>query len=179
LIADFIGSNEFAGKGLFVAQAYVGLLGRDADSSGFRGWLNWLENGGGTELGIVTAFINSSEFQNNFGANLTDTQFVTLMYQNVLLRQPDSGGLNAWVSYLTSGGTRPQVALGFLQSPEFAQLKSSENRVTISLLYFDMLRRQPDSGGFTAWIAALNSGTALTDIINAFLNSQEYASRFQ
>ena len=178
LIADFMGSAEFAGKGLFVAQAYVGLLGRDADYNGFRGWLSWLENGG-SQIGLVDAFLNSGEFQNNFGSNLTDTQFVTLMYQNVLLRQPDSGGLNGWLSYLASGGTRGQVALSFLQSAEFAQLKSSQNRVTISLLYFDMLRRQPDPGGFTGWVTALNSGTAVTDIITSFLNSQEYSSRFQ
>jgi hypothetical protein len=179
MIADFMSSTEFSGKGLFVAQAYVGLLGRDADYNGFKAWLNWLENGSGTELGLVSAFLNSSEFQNNFGANLTDTQFVTLMYQNVLLRQPDSGGVSAWVSYLASGGTRPQVALGFLQSAEFLGLTSTQNRVTVSLLYFDMLRRQPDSGGFNGWVAALNSGTSLVDVISGFLNSGEYSARFQ
>ena len=178
LIADFMGSDEFKGKGLFVAQAYVGLLGRDADYNGFRGWLNWLENGG-SQIGLVDTFLNSGEFKTTFGASLTDTQFVTLMYQKILLRQPDSGGLNGWVSYLASGGTRDQVALSFLQSAEFAGLMSTQNRVTISLLYFDMLRRQPDLGGFNGWVAALNSGTSLADIITGFLNSQEYSSRFQ
>ena len=177
LIASFMSSQEFASKGLFVARSYF-ILARDADYNGFRAWLNWLENGG-SEVGLVNAFINSGEFQNDFGANLTDTQFITLMYQNILLRQPDSGGINAWASYLASGGTRAQVALGFLQSAEFSQLKSTQDRVAISVLYFDMLRRQPDSGGFNAWLAALNSGTSLTDVISAFLNSKEYSSRFQ
>ena len=179
LITDLMGSDEFAGKGKFVAQTYIGLLGRDADYDGFRNWLSWLENGG-TQLGIVDAFLNSAEFQNTFGSNLTDTQFVTIMYQDILLRQPDSGGLNAWVGQLSSEAmTRDQVALGFLQSAEFAGLTSTQNRVTVSLLYFDMLRRQPDSGGSNAWLSALNSGTALTAVINSFLNSQEYATRFQ
>jgi PKD repeat protein len=177
LIADFMGSQEFAAKGLFVAQAYLGLLSRDADYKGFRGWLGWLE-GGGTQLGLVNAFISSAEFQTNFGTNLSDAQFVTVMYQNVLLRQPDSGGLNAWVSYLASGGTRAQLARGFLQSAEFAQLRTSQNRVSISLLYFDMLRRPPDSSDFNGWVSALNSGTALNDEIAAFLNSAAYAARF-
>src|SRR5206468_12810832 len=111
-----------------------------------------------------------------YGASLSDSQFVTRMYENILLRQPDSGGLSAWVGQLSSGTmTRAQVALGFLQSAEFAGLASTQNRVSISLLYFDMMRRQPDTGGFTGWLAALNSGATLRDVITAFLNSSEYA----
>ena len=178
MIADIMGSQEFAGKGRFVAQAYIGIMARDADYNGFRGWLGWLENGG-TELGLVDAFINSGEFQSNFGSNLDNGQFVTRMYENVLLRQPDSGGYNYFVGQLNNGQmTRAQVGLVFLQSTEFQKLAASQNRVSISLLYFDMLRRQPDSGGFSAYVSQLNSGTSLTSITSSFLNSSEYAARF-
>lgn len=179
LIADLTASVEFAQHGLFVAQAYRGLLVRDADYSGFRGWVSWLDSGQ-QPVDLVQSFINSLEFQSNFGSNLDNGQFVTRMYENVLLRQPDSGGYNYFVGQLNNGQmTRAQVGLALLQSSEFQNLASTQHRVSISLLYFDMLRRQPDSGGFNGWVTAVNSGSALTDVINVFLNSAEYSSRFQ
>jgi hypothetical protein len=178
LVNGFMGSQEFAGKGKFIAQVYVGLLARDADYNGFRGWLNYVESGA-TELQIVSDFLQSAEFQNSFGANLDNGQFVTRMYENVLLRQPDTSGYAGWKADLDNGSlTRPQVALGFLQSQEFQSLAASQNRIDISLLYFDMFRRQPDSGGFSNDLNLLNTGTALTSIINSILQSTEYASRF-
>jgi hypothetical protein len=53
----------------------------------------------------------------------------------------------------------------------------SQNRVDISLLYFDMLRRGPDAGGFSAWVGMLNAGVPLTSVIAGFLNSTEYKAR--
>lgn len=179
LIDEFMLSQEFGQKGLFVAQCYRGILARDADYNGFRYWVGWLENGG-SEEGLVNSLLNSSEFQGNFGSNLDNGQFVTIMYQNVLLRQPDSRGYDFWVNQLNTGQmTRSQVGLAILQSSEFQGLTSTQHRVSVSLLYFDMLRRQPDPGGFSSWVNSLNSGTALTDVINGFLNSGEYSSRFQ
>jgi len=70
------------------------------------------------------------------------------------------------------------VALSFLDSGEFLNLSVSQNRVDVSLLYFDMLRRDPDAGGFSGWVGVLNSGMPLTSVIDGFLNSAEYQSQF-
>jgi len=53
----------------------------------------------------------------------------------------------------------------------------SQNRVDVSLLYFDMLRRDPDPGGFSGWVGALNSGVPRTSVIEEFLNCFEYEAR--
>ena len=101
------------------------------------------------------------------------------MYNNILLRSSDPGGFNGWVQALNSGQvTRAQVALGFLDSGEFQGLSASQNRVDISLLYFDMLQRDPDPGGFSDWVGVLNSGVSLTSVIDAFINSPEYQAGF-
>jgi hypothetical protein len=50
---------------------------------------------------------------------LTDTQYVTSLYQTLLLREPDAPGLTAWVNALAHGMTREQVKAGFLSSPEY------------------------------------------------------------
>jgi hypothetical protein len=124
---------------------------------------------------IVQAFLDSGEFQSSFGSNLTNGQFVERMYNNILLRSSDPGELNAWVGGLNSGQlTKAQVALSLLDSEEFQGLFLSQNRVDISLLYFDMLQRDADAGGFSNWVEVLNSGASLTAVIDGFLNSPEY-----
>ena len=74
--------------------------------------------------------------------------------------------------------TRAQVALSFLDSVEFQSLSVSQNRLDVSLLYFGLLQRDPDPGGFSAWVGALNSGVPLTTAIDGFLDSVEYQSQF-
>jgi hypothetical protein len=123
--------------------------------------------------------LDSGEFQTKFGSNLTNGQFVERMYNNILLRPSDPGGFNFWVGQLNSAQmTRAQVALAFLDCAEFQNLAVSQNRVDVSLLYFDMLRRDPDLGGFAAGVGAMNAGVPFTSVIEGFLNSAEYQSRF-
>jgi len=128
---------------------------------------------------IVQYFLNSTEFKSKFGSNLTNGEFVKRMYANVLLRAPDTVGYNFWVGQLNNGKMpRAQVALEFLDSAEFQNLAVSQNRVDVSLLYFDMLRRDPDAGGFSWWVGVLNAGVPLTSVIDGFLMSSEYQARF-
>jgi hypothetical protein len=97
----------------------------------------------------------------------------------VLLRKPETAGFNFWVGQLNSRRmTRAQIALAFLDSVEFQNLNTSQNRMDVSLLYFNLLRRDPDANGFAAWVEALNSGLPLSSAIDAFLMSGEYQSQF-
>ena len=178
LIEALMASGEFRFEGKFIAQTYLGILTRDADVGGFEAWLGALLAGISREQ-IVQEFLVSGEFQSRFGSNLTNGQFVERMYNNILLRPSDPGGFNGWVQALNSGQlTRAQMALVFLDSGEFQSLSASQNRVDISLLYFDMLRRNPDAGGFSVWVGALNAGVPLTSAIDGFLSSPEYQARF-
>jgi hypothetical protein len=128
---------------------------------------------------IVQGFLSSTEFQANFGSTLTNGQFVERMYLNVLQRFPDPGGFNFWLGQLDGGFmTRAQVALGFLDAEEFQNSQPSQDWVNVSLLYFDMLRRDPDPSGFIGWVEALDGGTPLLSVIDGFLNSDEYKARF-
>jgi hypothetical protein len=177
MIEAFMYSEEFQVKGRFVAQAYLGIMARDAEYEGFRAWLGALLNGVSREQ-VAQGFLSSTEFQANFGSTLTNGQFVERMYLNVLQRFPDPGGFNFWLGQLDGGFmTRAQVALGFLDSEEFQNSQESQNRVDVLLLYFEMLRRQPDAEGFSGWVAALGSGTPLASVIDGFLNSAEYQNR--
>jgi len=178
MIEIFLDSGEFRFKGKFIAEAYLGILARDAEYAGFRAWLGVLLAGMSREE-IVQFFLESDEFKSQFGSNLTNGEFVDRMYANVLLRRPETAGFNFWVSRLNKGQmTRAQVALGFLDSAEFQNLSVSQNRLDILLLYFNLLRRDPDAEGFAYWLDALNSGLPLTTVIDAFLMSGEYQAQF-
>jgi hypothetical protein len=171
-------SAEFRQKGKFIVQTYFGILARDPGHDEFRDWLGALLEGM-TREEIAHVFLESNEFKSRFGTNLSNAKFVERMYANVLLRKPETAGFNFWVGQLNNRRmTRAQVALAFLDSIEFQNLITSQNRVDILSLYFNLLRRDPDAKGFAAWVEALHSGLPLSSAINAFLMSEEYQSQF-
>lgn len=77
---------------------------------------------------VATAFIASPEFKTKYGV-VSDTQFVTLLYANVLDRAPDAGGLAYHLDDLAHGTTRAQILANFSESPE--------NRVNVMGLIAD------------------------------------------
>jgi hypothetical protein len=131
----------------------------------------------GMSLGSISdGFAASQEFQQRYGT-LSNEQFVTLVYQNVLGRSPDPGGYAYWVGQLSSGAmTRGQVIVGFSESEEYKGLTSHE--VFVTMMYIGMLRRSPDQGGFDYWVGYLDRGNSEDSVIDAFLYSQEYGNRF-
>jgi Domain of unknown function (DUF4214) len=158
-----------------VTRLYFAYFLRIPDYGGLIFWVNQYRHGA-TLDSISQAFAVSPEFLATYG-NLDNTQFVTLLYQNVLGRAPDPGGLAFWVGQLNGGIlTRGQVMLGFSESPEFKQ--TSYNKVYVTMIYVGMLRRAPEQSGFDFWVNQLNNGASGLNLIQGFLNAPEYHSRF-
>jgi len=67
--------------------------------------------------------------------------------------------------------------LEFSESPEYKQ--KSNNEVYVTMMYVGMLRRSPEEGGFNFWVNYRDTGNSSLALINGFLDSQEYANRFQ
>jgi hypothetical protein len=92
------------------------------DSAPDTGGLNWWTSkmGQGMDLSTVASnFIGSPEFRTLYGTNPNNEQFVTLLYNNVLDRDPDSSGMDWWTDQLDAGTyTRTSALLGFSESPE-------------------------------------------------------------
>jgi Domain of unknown function (DUF4214) len=97
-----------------------------------------------------------------------DLDFVNSLYSNVLAREPDADGLNAWVNAIGAGATYDQVRSAFINC---AEAQSFVNPVI--RLYEGILGRAPDSAGLKAWVDVFRGGASLTDITNAFLNCDE------
>jgi len=171
-----------------VYRLYLAALDRAPDEGGFANWATALANGT-TLAEITTSFINSTEFQARYG-ELTDAQFVTLLYNNVLDRAPDSGGLANWVGALAGGATRASIVNGFSESQEFIgntlfantayviPLQDEVHLGQVYRLYLATLDRAPDEGGFANWATALANGSTLAGITTGFVNSTEFQARY-
>lgn len=104
----------------FVNRLYGYCLGREADASGLDYWADLLISNktGGYET--ARGFFNSTEFIN---MNLSNEEFVTVCYNTLLDRAPDSTGLDYWVDYLNSGTmSRDDIVSSFCNSSEFIGL---------------------------------------------------------
>ena len=131
---------------------------------------------GGSKTGLNVLGINESSIGvlGITEGNITD--FVTnILYGSILLREPDSAGLAAWVSALSGGLTGEDAARGFVYSAELAQyLASLDNTGYLNFLYSRVLGRAADLPGLNGWLANMSSGMTKEEILGYFLNSPEW-----
>jgi Domain of unknown function (DUF4214) len=97
-------------------RLYQAALNRAPDAGGEAFWSAALTNGE-TTTQVAQSFIDSTEFQQNFGT-LDIPGFVSAMYQNVLHRAPDPGGQAFWNTTLQNGTSRADVLVDFSDSLE-------------------------------------------------------------
>jgi len=100
-----------------VYRLYRATLDREPDAAGLENWTYWLA-GGRPITDAAALFVASPEFQRTYGS-LSNAEFVTLLYNNVLDRAPDEGGFANWTNVLEAGLSRAEVVAGFSQSAEF------------------------------------------------------------
>jgi hypothetical protein len=89
---------------------------RVPDTGGLTSWSSALADGA-TPLQVAQGFVNSAEFQRDYGT-LNASDFVSDLYQNVLHRSADAGGLQSWTSALQQGASEASVLLGFADGLE-------------------------------------------------------------
>ena len=120
-------------------------------------------------------FAASASFQDRYGS-LSNSEFVSRMYADVLGREADVGGHGYWTGLLDQGVARPYVMVAVAASPEYT--RRSFSWVHVTHMFVNMLRRAPDSGGFQAWVGFLEGGNSVVNMIDQFLVSGEYRNRF-
>ena len=162
-------------------RLYQAAFDRVPDQGGLGYWIDQMDSGTGLSQ-VATGFINSAEFKALYGNNPSNAEFVTLLYDNVLHRAPDTGGYDFWMNELSHGVSREQVLTGFSES--------TENKV--ALMAFDMdgnmgkdyrlyqaaFDRQPDVSGLDYWYHQMNSGVTLQQVASGFINSAEFKALY-
>lgn len=149
-----------------INDLYQALLGRDADAEGAADWAGLLANGG--SLTDIAAAIAVS--QEAITADASNGDFVRDLYENVLGREAEEEGLNAWVGQLFNGASRSEVASAIVGSAE-AQTKSDAD--FIEGLYQTALGRDSDATGKAAWLGLLANGGTHADVALGIVGSPE------
>jgi hypothetical protein len=115
-IALDISKDQTAGSAYLLYQA---AFNRHPDTPGVGYWIAQLDKGANLVTDVAQAFINSPEFIGLYGANPSVANYVNLLYQNVLHRAGETGGVNYWNGQLTNNiFSRAQVLEYFAASPE-------------------------------------------------------------
>ena len=101
-----------------VWRLYQATFLRQPDSAGLAHWVKAAQ--GGMELEqIATYFTGGTEFKKRYG-NVSNAEFVRLVYANVLCRVPDGKGQNYWVDRLSSGTIdRAGMVVNFTELREY------------------------------------------------------------
>ena len=95
-----------------VANLYHAVLGRNADYSGLDFWYDRVEEGISMQR-IAQAFLDSAEYT---GDTQTDEQFIDALYENLLERDADAGGVTFWNTQLDNGVSRADVLVAFAEA---------------------------------------------------------------
>jgi hypothetical protein len=94
---------------------YKAAFNRTPDASGLGYWINQMDKGM-SYSDVAKNFVTSAEFQTAFGgSNPSVNTLVTKLYNNVLNRTPDAGGLAFWQDKLNTGWSTADV-LGFFST---------------------------------------------------------------
>ena len=115
-VALDIGAGDTGGSSY---RIYKAAFNRTPDEGGLGYWIGQMDLG--MDLVDVSArFIDSDEFRAAYGTNPSNGEFLTKVYNNVLGRDPDSGGYDWWVDQLANNPEKSwdKVLADFSESTE-------------------------------------------------------------
>ena len=163
-----------------IHRLYSAYFLRDPDAAGMQYWREQRAQGQ-TLAQVSDWFATSPEFQNTYG-NLTDEQFVNLVYNNVLGRTPDAAGYDFWLSQIQSSSvTRSGMMMWFAQSTEYivqTHTEAPNEDGSVTRLYSAFFLRTPDAAGLEFWIDSKAGGVSLEAIASEFAKSPEFQARY-
>jgi hypothetical protein len=147
-----------------VVRLYYLLLKRMPTPAELQSWLGFLQ--GSDETDVLFAL--------GYPANLTDSNYVQLVFQGFLRRAAGSSELSTFGSALTAQTvTHGSLVTTLLTSAEFNAYVAP-----VARLYLGGLLRAPDSGGLDNWAAYLRAGNSMQAAGDAFAASAEFANRY-
>lgn len=188
----------------YIEALYQGLLGRPSDPAGKSGFLNAMDCGQ-SRTWVFQQILASAEFkshcENDFDMyvgtystdvnvpNVTPTNvnttearpFVEQLYVALLGRDASTlatdTGVSHWVDMLFYKKLNAAgVATAIASSAEFNS-KSYTNSEFITRCYQGLLGRDPDVGGYTNFITALNNGKTRSWVFSSICASSEFQNR--
>jgi hypothetical protein len=152
-------------RALQIQALYETYLGRDPGADGIAYWQQVFA-GGATENQVAAAIITSPEY---LGAHPDSGSLIAALYQTVLGRPVDAGGLAAWQGIYASQGALG-VALGILNSDE-------ANVRMLNLVFANFLGRGMQAGEQEFWLSRIHSGVTPGQVAEILLGTDEFYNR--
>jgi alpha-tubulin suppressor-like RCC1 family protein len=161
-----------------VVRVYRAFLQRAPDAGGLKFWINRKRSVAPARTWnvtqIATEFTNSNEFKTKYGS-LTNRQFVTQIYTDVLERPADPSGVNYWTGKLDrKERTKAQVVVGFSESNEYKRKQAANTDLAVAYIY--LLGRAPTPDETVNWVSRQREGTTHATLLTELLNSAKYAA---
>ncbi|MDC0739524.1 DUF4214 domain-containing protein [Cognatishimia sp. SS12] len=187
--AEFLGRYPSSAPADFVTLLYQNALGRSPDDGGLSRWSGELSSGSMSRAEVIIGFSESAEFQtrsshaamlHSAAGYLRDwAEPVFRLYQATLDRLPDFEGLRNWASALAEGRSLDSVTRSFVDSAEFqARYGATNDGEFVTLLYQNVLERQPDATGQQNWTERLATGAmSREDVVRGFADSAEFIAQ--
>jgi Tol biopolymer transport system component len=172
-VADLARASGWSAKRAPAIRLYWAFFLREPDTGGINYWIGRLQ-AGKTLSSVAQFFAKSPEFKSKYGS-LNDSDFVKLVYVNVLSRQADAAGLAHWVAKLDGGMSRGGMMIQFSESSEGKRKLGPQTDVV--LLSLAMLRKVPAASDFTAWRAGITGGGSMEDVVTKVMATPAYAAR--
>lgn len=111
-------------KAFEIGRLYLSVFDRVADKDGLLYWINDYYTNGNSLKNIASSFILSDEFINTYGSSVQNSEYIELLYNNVLYRKSDTDGMNYWLDEMANGFGKGEVLISFANSDEFINLTS-------------------------------------------------------
>ncbi len=180
------------GLGGFVNRVYNTVLEREYDQEGYDFWTEGMASGKLDAAKLMDYFIYSTEFNE---AALTDKEYIRILYNAMMDREPDESGEAFWLDQLHLGMTRRRALACFIDSPEFTGICESygvkrgdlpltdpadiytDKAMFVTRIYRGLLGRDPDPSGLTTWTSYVASGNSASDFLKGMLGSDEFRNR--
>jgi hypothetical protein len=174
------------GEGAAVYRLYTAGLGRPADPIGLGYWVTQLD--AGASLNAIGQLITgSAEFADRFGAP-GNADFVRLLYQLSLGRDPDPDGQAYWTTTLDAGTPRGDMLAAFSQTPEHIDRVGqpdadglwipAPDAVDAVRYYQAVYDRLPDAGGLVYWTEQRATGLTLREMGDLFTAAPEFQATY-
>lgn len=174
VVADLAHSQDWSQHRGPVARLYWAFFLRAPDAAGLDYWVDQRASGKGLHT-IAGQFAQSKEFKDTYGS-LSHSAFVTLVYQNVLQRDPAPDEVAYWSGQLSSGAkSRGSVMVGFSESAEGRAFLAPQ--VDTVLVHLGMFGTIPAKASFNQMTVLLEDGAPLEVLVALLRLSPGYAAQ--
>jgi hypothetical protein len=160
-----------------VSAAYLGILGRPVDDAGLKAYCAELRSGlkAGKDIpGLLSAIGASQEFWERQIAQRAE-ELVRAVYGALLNREPEDGALKAYVAQLKEHKSLAELLSAIGKSQEHWEvLRRARAEELVRTTFVALLNRQPEEPALRAYVAKIQAGQRLAELLSAVARSQEH-----